>query len=485
MAKTKRDLNRGFVRRAVVLSTLLMALLALSGLLYLKQRPALLQKRAAEAAAQGDYARAVRLLSSAERDEEAEALLLSYRYGAADKLLQSERWAEAETAFSALGSYADAREKILACRYGLAEEAFLAGEYEAAKDAFYALSGYGDALERYNACRYAIAKKTESLDPEQAFALFLELGSFSDARTQAERIAVAQTGMTNPENAVNRMLGVSEEEILARERLKTVRAGLRQHALAVGFYHTAGLKRDGTVVAAGRNSEGQCGVGAWTDITAIDCGAYHTVGLKRDGTVVAAGSNESGQCLVAEWTDIVMIACTDYDTIGLRRDGTLVHTGYHAYPELAGWSGIVSIGGGSYALVALTETGQALSTHASSRDERLSGALTLDASTGYAVGLMENGTVLLGGEPLPGWSEAVAVAAGSTGVLGIASDGKVLAHWFRARDALDFSDIADAAAVAAGGTHSAVLRSDGSVVARGGNDYGECSTADWNLGKAE
>ena len=57
--------------------------------------------------------------------------------------------------------------------------------------------------------------------------------------------------------------------------------------IAAGGTHTVGLKKDGTVVAVGLNSEGQCDVSEWRDIVMIAAGSYHTVGLKSDGTVVA------------------------------------------------------------------------------------------------------------------------------------------------------------------------------------------------------
>ena len=455
--KQKKALSKTFVRRAVILSTLLMALLCVCGLLYRKKRPALLAERAKAAAEAGDYDKAVSLLDRMEKTEETEAELQAARYAAADKLLTEGRYAEAETAFSALGDYADARTKILASRYGLAEQAFAAGDYVDAKERFYALSGYSDALTRYNDARYSIAAETEKTDPNAAFTLFYELGGFSDALLQAQRIAMAETGMTDPENAVNRMLGVSEEEILQREKIASARKALPKNVLAVGFYHTVGLRTDGTVVAAGDNADGQCNVQSWSGIAAIDCGAYHTVGLKTDGTVVATGRNESGQCNVGDWSD--------------------------------GWNGVTAIGGGSYAAVALTATGQALSSHSSSRSEAMQGAIAIDASTGYAVALLSDGTVRTtasdgsgeDGLRLP-WTDVVSVSAASTGIAGLKTDGTVLTHWFRARDALDFSDVTGAAAIAAGGTHTAVLRTDGTVVTRGQNDKGECATESWNLG---
>jgi alpha-tubulin suppressor-like RCC1 family protein len=452
MAKQRKALSKTFVHRAVILSTLLMALLCVLGLLYLQRRPALLAERAKAASDAGDYEKAVALLNQLEKSEETEAQLLKARYDAADRLLSEGKYKEAETAFSTLGEYADARTKILACRYGLADQAAQAGDYAAAKEQFYALSGYSDALIRYNEARYAIAVATEATDPNQAFDLFYELIGFSDAQAQAERIAMQLTGMSNPENAVNRMLGVSEEEILQREKIAAAREALPQSVLAVGF--------------------------------------YHTVGLKADGTVVAVGRNESGQLNVSEWTDIVAIACTDYDTLGLKADGTIVHTGYHAYSALTGWSDLASIAGGSYAAAAITQTGQMLSSHPSSRSESVRGAVAVDVSTGYAVVLSADGTVLMtekdgageDGEAKLPWTDVVAVSAASTGVVGLKADGTVVTHWFRERDAVDCSDIVDAVAIAAGGTHTAVLKKDGTVITRGRNDQGECGTELWNLG---
>jgi alpha-tubulin suppressor-like RCC1 family protein len=84
--------------------------------------------------------------------------------------------------------------------------------------------------------------------------------------------------------------------------------------VAAGGTATVGLKSDGTVVAVGWNDFGQCDVGNWTNIiqvaTAGGNGAYlglpgcsggNTLGLKSDGTVVAVGDNSTGQCDVGGW----------------------------------------------------------------------------------------------------------------------------------------------------------------------------------------
>ena len=57
----------------------------------------------------------------------------------------------------------------------------------------------------------------------------------------------------------------------------------------------------------------------------------------------------------------------------------------------------------------------------------------------------------------------------------------MLAHFFRAGDAIDFSAFTGVKAIAAGGTHFALVLDDGSVKVLGENSRGEAETADWDL----
>jgi len=72
---------------------------------------------------------------------------------------------------------------------------------------------------------------------------------------------------------------------------------------AAGYYHTVGLKSDGTVVTVGNNTCGQCDVEdcCWANITQVAAGGWHTVGLKADGTLLAVGLNNYEQCNVGGW----------------------------------------------------------------------------------------------------------------------------------------------------------------------------------------
>ena len=82
--------------------------------------------------------------------------------------------------------------------------------------------------------------------------------------------------------------------------------------ISAGKFHTVYLKSDGKVLAAGMNWDGQLGSGTtddsgnpvqvlngngtvFGDIVKISAGASHTVYLKSDGTVWAAGYNSNGQ----------------------------------------------------------------------------------------------------------------------------------------------------------------------------------------------
>jgi hypothetical protein len=118
--------------------------------------------------------------------------------------------------------------------------------------------------------------------------------------------------------------------------------------VAAGYYHTVGLKADGTVVAIGENRFGQCDVGSWTDIVRVAAGSQHTVGLKADGRVVATGDNAGGKCNVGDWASIIRIAAGNQHTVGLKGDGTVVAVGDNTSGQcdVEGWSGIVQVAAG-------------------------------------------------------------------------------------------------------------------------------------------
>ncbi|MBE7022295.1 MAG: hypothetical protein E7414_03655 [Ruminococcaceae bacterium] len=107
--------------------------------------------------------------------------------------------------------------------------------------------------------------------------------------------------------------------------------------IAAGGYFTVGLKKDGTVIIATNETRKVVNldfsyetintwqefkdVFTWRDVKKISASFNHVVGLRKDGTVVAAGQNRYGQLSVNEWTDVVDVFATETTTIGLRKDG--------------------------------------------------------------------------------------------------------------------------------------------------------------------
>lgn len=87
--------------------------------------------------------------------------------------------------------------------------------------------------------------------------------------------------------------------------------------VAAGQEHIVGLKPDGTLSALhyglmayevggfpNNTHKGETDVFDWTDIVAVAAADRQTIALKADGTVLAAGDNSKGECDVSGWSDI-------------------------------------------------------------------------------------------------------------------------------------------------------------------------------------
>lgn len=226
--------------------------------------------------------------------------------------------------------------------------------------------------------------------------------------------------------------------------------------VSAGSSHIVALKSDGTVVATGSNSHGQCNVGGWSDIVQVSAGRTHTVGLKSDGTVVAKGSNSSGQCNVSSWSSITQVSAGNFLTVGLAANGTAVATGLnsHGQRNVGGWSDIIQVSAGG--------------TH--------------------TVGLKSDGTVVATGSNYWGqrnvtdWDDIVQVAASYSHTVGLKSDGTAVAVGFNDDGQCDVGgwNWKSIVQVASTGGHTAALKSDGKVVVTGSHEAGQWSVNGWS-----
>lgn len=132
-------------------------------------------------------------------------------------------------------------------------------------------------------------------------------------------------------------------EISQWKNIKSISSGMR---------HVLGLRMDGSVVAVGDNTFGQCNVSSWKDITAVKASYYTSLGIRADGTVIAIGRDINGQCEVEGFHNIIDtilledfrngLNSHDVTIIGLRKDGTIALFGdkYGDFQGLNKWKGI-------------------------------------------------------------------------------------------------------------------------------------------------
>ena len=348
-------------------------------------------------------------------------ILPSRAYSKAEALLEAGDYDAAAEAFGAAGNYSDAAERVQATYYAKAEALLEAEDYDAAAEVFGAAGNYSDAAERVQATYYAKAEALlEAGDYDAAAEAFGALGDYKDAKVRSF------------------------------ELWSTVTV---RDTVSAGCWHTVGLRSDGTVIAVGRNGDGQCDVSGWTDIVAVSAGGWHTVGLRSDGTVVAVENNDDGQCDVSGWTDIVSVSAGDAYTVGLRSDGTVIAVGgnYVGQCDVSGWTDIVAVSAGNWHTVGLKSDG-----------------------TVVAVGYNEYGQC-----DVSGWADIVAISAGDYHTVGLKSDGTVVAVGDNGNGQRNVSGWTDIVAVSAGGSHTVGLRSDGTVVAVGWNNSGQWDVSGW------
>lgn len=343
--------------------------------------------------------------------------------------------------------------------YTKAVELLEAGQYDAAQTAFLAMGDYKDAPEQLTEIEYLKAEDMVARgEYSSAAMLYGQLGDYRDAKTQSFEL---WSLITN------------------------------RDSISAGAYHTVGLRSDGTVIAVGDRSFGQCNVEDWTDVIAISASFDHTVGLRSDGTVLAVGSNEEGQCNVEDWEDIVAISAGVKFTIGLKSNGTVVGVGKNFDGEcnVENWNNIIAISAGGDHTVALKSDGAVLATGGNDDGQcnitDWTSIVAISSFWGTTIGLRNDGTVLMVGRSdynrgaVRMWKDMIAVSAGGSNA-GVRSDGTVVVVGENDDGECNTDNWENIMVVSAGWYHTVGLKSDGTVVATGENSRGECDVDMWS-----
>ena len=302
-----------------------------------RQRDAETEKAARDAYAQAlDEAdrKAEALSKAAEEKREGEYQALCQKQAEAKN---KETYHSLTDSFKALRGYKDSAERAQQCQEREVEaeqeenyqelcqkqaEAKRVATFVRLVSAFQNLNAYKDSAEHAKQCQAKAAElqARETAEKERAYKrniiiVVLLVAIAAIAAWYITRVYIPARNYRAAEaaeaegdlSAAAMMYGQLGDYSNARERSFALWEQVTdRETVSAGYYHTVGLKSDGTVVAVGNNDDGQCDVDDWTDIVAVSAGYYHTVGLKSDGTVVAVGNNANGQCDVADWTDILV-----------------------------------------------------------------------------------------------------------------------------------------------------------------------------------
>lgn len=438
--------NTRYVRRTVMSSLLIAALLVAGVLLYMAKRPQLLYDRACVAAAKGEYAQMDRYLESyldcAEEKEYYQAILTFAE--------MADTRGDTEVALALLERPEPAE-----------NEAYAAFAEAAAQAA--AVCTYHQAMRLYEAGEYAASARlaAEVRQYEPALALYKQAESAYQAglTTPAPTPAPTPSPTAQPDALPTPAPTAEQQPPLWTEG-----------RLATGFAHTVVLMEDGTVRAFGDNTYGQTDVADWTNVVAVAAGAYHTLGLTADGRVLACGDNTYGQADTTLFTGVEALAAGDYTTCMLLSAGEVFCVGFQTYGFLQSLGAAEHLWAGSYGLAVQTADGLNVS-HPS---------LALDApcqsmalSRGYAIGIDAQGNTHCSTPLVPAWTNVARVSAGENAALALTENGEVLSHAFGTHNRADFTFEQPVVALSATPEHYAFVRADGVLDIRYADGHSE------------
>lgn len=481
VARPRRVRPKG--ARAIVIGSLALAavlVLALGVLALMMPEIRLTRARTMVASGQLDAAdHFINVLESEGAPEERISLL---RLELAEQHVQAGHFDDALSLATDLPASERLTEVVRACHYGQADAQYAAGNYEDAGQRFYQLTDYRDSASRYIDCRCALAVLVYldgDMDTAQKRLLAID---GSEDRIEGVVRHLAQSDAQVAEMLAMDMFNGPKLAQMKKDmaRLSDARAHVIAGRMAAGYRHSVGLRADGTVLAAGNNSFGQCNVSGWTDVIQVAAGAMHTLGLRADGTVLATGDNHYGQCDVSGWTDIVGVAANAFGSFGLKRDGTVVASTRYA-DTVAGWHGVTEIAAGSYSAGCLYAPDGMLCTHPGARLSSAEGVTCLRVCGPVSAGLDENGNLVSNYPNPPKWTNLACVALSESGLVGVTRDGRAMSFMFRGRVESEIEIEGNAVEAAASGTHILVMNEAGHVFALGLNDHGQCDVSDWRL----
>lgn len=263
-------------------------------------------------------------------------------------------------------------------------------------------------------------------------------------------------------------------------------------SVSASGYHTAGLKKNGKVVAVGNNTFGQCNVQKWDNILAIAAGENHTLGLNKEGSVISVGDDSNGKRNVEIMDKIVSISAGENASACVRKDGTAALVGGGETVQqtfITNSRNVENIVFGRNYIIVLKKNGTVESTGDNSFGQcsvsEWKNIKKVSAGENHTVGLKKDGTVVATGKNNDGqcnvsrWKDIVDIVAGYGFTVGLKKDGTVVCTEQFGK--FDFSSWDNIVAIFAGCDYVIGIKNDGSLVSEGSNQYGQRNVLEWSV----
>ncbi len=200
------------------------------------------------------------------------------------------------------------------------------------------------------------------------------------------------------------------------------------------------VRADGTVRVEEVKNRYMREVSQWRDIVSVASGYDHVVGLKRDGTVITAGKDTYGCCKdTRSWRNIVKIYAEGYETFGITSDGRVLLGGAGIANGAINATDAVAIasGDGRYYVLSsqgtIKEYGEKKFSHLFSDEDTV---VAIAATVDYLALLYINGRVnvmakksILDSVNLRSsgdWEDIIAIRTWCTELIGLRADGTLV-----------------------------------------------------------
>ena len=218
--------------------------------------------------------------------------------------------------------------------------------------------------------------------------------------------------------------------------------------LAAGSHYSAVLNSDGKVSVYG-GSKSAISASSWRNIVQISGYGDLLAGLRSDGTVVVTGSDAQylNGNMIDGWTEITQVEVGYHSLLALTQDGYVLYTGNvntgeqdYGRSDCVDWYGVKKLIKGDEHIVAINADGSMDSVGMNNVSQCSVDRFrdVIDAATGCQCTyvLHADGTVdVIGGNPqynygqldAANWTDIIAIECGDRFVIGLKSDGTVVA----------------------------------------------------------